>query len=187
MIEFAESDFVTLDAFSLGWRFTPDRVGTLSTDTLRRIRPLTAERATDFARVGRAQCDEAARFGLTFRSDDSPGAVRERLRALPPAAATEILISWDAQTVVATDWATFITHWDDFCYRHPTMSPFGRSMPVGHCATVTTKSFSSTLESGLYNERCAGRPALEAFDRTQPSCRSRAPCSAHSSRCRALG
>ena len=116
MIEFAPSDFVSLDAFSLGWRFAPNRVGDLPVDVLLRIRPLTVGRAAAFAAFARTQCEEAAEFGMTLRSDDAPGAVREQLRALPPAAVAEVLISWDARTALVTDWQTFIAHWDDFCY-----------------------------------------------------------------------
>jgi hypothetical protein len=116
MIEFAPADFASLDAFALGWRFTPDRAGDLSPATLARIRPLTVDRAASFAKVARDMCEEAAQFGVTFRSDDSPGTVREQLAALPAAPAVGVLISWNARTAAVTDWALFLTHWDDFCY-----------------------------------------------------------------------
>ena len=116
MIKLASSDFVSLDAFPLGWRFAPDRVGNVSPDALARIRPLTADRASDLAQVAQARCERVATFAMTFRSDDSPGAVRAQLQALPPAAATGILISWDTRTAAATDWELFVAHWDDFCY-----------------------------------------------------------------------
>lgn len=116
MIEFVTSDFIPLDRFSLGWRFAPDRVGDLAADVRGRIRPLTAARAAEFAHVARAQCEESAAFTATFRSDDSPRSVRDQLRALPPAASTPILISWDDRTMLVSDWETFVAHWDDFCY-----------------------------------------------------------------------
>lgn len=116
MIEFAASDFVSLAEFPLGWRFVPDRVADLTADILARIRPLTASRAAAVAPVARMQCEEAAAFGVTLRSDDAPGTVREQLRGLPPAASTQVLISWDARAALVTDWGVFIAHWDDFCY-----------------------------------------------------------------------
>jgi hypothetical protein len=116
MIELAPSDFVSLDTFPLGWRFAPERVGSISSTTLARIRALSADRAAAFAHGARERCEEAARFAVTFRSDESPGVVRAQLQALPPHPATGILISWDARTAVASDWEVFVAHWDDFCY-----------------------------------------------------------------------
>jgi hypothetical protein len=117
MIEFARSDFVSLELFELNWRFTPDDTGAFSPDLLARIRPLTSERAADFAAFARSQCEEANQFGQTFPSDGEADVVRERLRALPPRSSESVLVSWDAQTALVTDWAVFVTLWDDFCYR----------------------------------------------------------------------
>jgi hypothetical protein len=116
MIALASSDFVALDLFTLKWRFTPDRTGPLAPGLLARIRPLTTERAEDFAAFARSQCEKALPFGQTFRSDDAADIVRAQLRALSPAPSETVLVSWDAQTAVATDWEVFVALWDDFCY-----------------------------------------------------------------------
>ena len=68
------------------------------------------------ARLHADICRDGAEFSVTFRSDDPPGAVRQRLRELPPPPDEVVLVSWDAQTAVITDWDAFVTHWDDFCY-----------------------------------------------------------------------
>lgn len=52
----------------------------------------------------------------TFRTDDSPGLVSERLRAIPISPDAQVLVSWNATTALLTDWAFFRDHWDDFCY-----------------------------------------------------------------------
>ena len=53
---------------------------------------------------------------MTFRSDDAPSDVRERLRGLPPAPDERVLVLWDARTALVTEWAVFVESWDDFCY-----------------------------------------------------------------------
>ncbi|MDB4906255.1 MAG: hypothetical protein JWO05_1039 [Gemmatimonadetes bacterium] len=116
MIEFAPSDFDSLERFSRGWRFSAERIGDTSVDTIARIRPLTPERAADIAQIAVARRDENASFGTTFRSDDSPGLVREKLTALPIVGSIPVLVSWDRRTAVVTDWETFIVLWDDLCY-----------------------------------------------------------------------
>jgi hypothetical protein len=149
MAELGISDFISLDLFSLGWRFAPDRVGNLPPEILHRIRPLNPDRAAEFAQVAKEQCGEAATFGVTFRSDDSPGAVRAQLLALPPDATTEILASWDARTAVATDWETFVEHWDDFCYPSSddvTVWPLDRSWTLCY-RHFETFQFSSRLRA----------------------------------------
>jgi len=115
VIELLETDFVSLDDFPLRWRFERDRRG-VSTDDLSRVRPLSATAAATTDRRARDACDEGWASGLTFRSDDAPAVVLDRLRELPPAPTEAVLISWDARTAAMTDWGLFVAHWDDFCY-----------------------------------------------------------------------
>jgi hypothetical protein len=115
VIDLLETDFVSLDDFPLRWRFERDRRG-LSTDDLSRVRPLSAAAAATVDRCATDACDEGWTSRLTFRSDDAPSVVLDRLRELPPAATETVLISWDARTAAVTDWELFVAHWDDFCY-----------------------------------------------------------------------
>jgi hypothetical protein len=48
------------------------------------------------------------------RGDPAP--VRAWLTTLPVEPGASILLSWDVETAVATDWQTFLAYWDDFCY-----------------------------------------------------------------------
>ena len=116
MIELDEADHIPLDQFSLGWRFSDARYGNLPADALARIRAVGSQRAAALAPIARRQCEEEAAFNLTFRSDDRPAAVRDQLRGLPLAPSTRIIVSWDAEKAVVTDWEMFTTYWDDFCY-----------------------------------------------------------------------
>jgi hypothetical protein len=116
MIDFTVSDFVSFDAFPLAWRFATDRVGRLSPDLLARIRPLRTDRAAHIAAFAREKCEESREFRITFRSDDSPAAVRAQLSDLPPTPTDRIVVSWNTETAVVSDWELFVAQWDDFCY-----------------------------------------------------------------------
>jgi hypothetical protein len=42
--------------------------------------------------------------------------VNERIRALPIPPTASVLVVWNDETAVVTDWAFFAERWDDFCY-----------------------------------------------------------------------
>ena len=115
-IEIGDADTVPLEEFRLQWRFTDRHADRWSADTRRRVRPLSTRAAEALGSFAATSCRDGAEFSATFRSDDPPGAVRQRLRELPPPPDEVVLVSWDAQTAVVTDWDAFVTHWDDFCY-----------------------------------------------------------------------
>ena len=81
-----------------------------------RLKPLGDDAAARAAATAAARQAAARTPLVSFRSDDPPGAVRSDLRALPIDASTEIMLSWNASTALVTDWDTFVSHWDDFCY-----------------------------------------------------------------------
>ncbi|HTR78195.1 MAG TPA: hypothetical protein VMH39_08800, partial [Gemmatimonadaceae bacterium] len=53
---------------------------------------------------------------LTFRSNDDPVLVAGRLRELPPAPETPVVVSWNSTTAALTDWSLFTDRWDQFCH-----------------------------------------------------------------------
>ena len=108
--------FTSLDEFALRRRFVEPETGEIPRHFVGRIRPLTAVTAAAVAGEAEARCAESSDFTVTFRSDDSPGIVNERLRDLPLAPDTPIIVWWNASTAVLTDWEVFVGHWDDFCY-----------------------------------------------------------------------
>ena len=115
-VELGPTDFVPMAEFPLRWRFTDPRWAQLPPERLARIRPLRPARAAEFAAWARRQCAEGAPYAVTFRTDDAPERVAERLRGLPPRPATPVLVSWHDEVAVLTDWELFVAHWDDFCY-----------------------------------------------------------------------
>jgi hypothetical protein len=119
MFEFAPDDFAPLDEFPLLWRWTRPTHDVLPSEVLATIRPLRPATARALAPAASAQCLERGRSAaaLTFAADaDAPRSARRQLDALGIGAADAIVVSWDAETAVATAWATFVAHWDAFCY-----------------------------------------------------------------------
>ena len=111
------ASFATLDDFVLRRRFPDLRGADAPPESRPRLRPLTPAAASRIAGDAESRCAaSSASATTTFRTDDSPGIVKERLHALPIAATTEILVSWNGATAVLTDWGFFRDRWGDFCY-----------------------------------------------------------------------
>lgn len=108
--------FTSFDEFAFRRRFVEPETGEVPHHFVGRIKPLTAATAAALADEAAARCDESSAVTVTFRSDDSPGLVNERLRELPLAQDTPIIVWWNRSTAVMTDWGVFASHWDDFCY-----------------------------------------------------------------------
>lgn len=115
MITLTESDFVPLDGFSLAWRWTQESHASLPASSLARIRPLASARAAAIAPEATELCLGGDTATLRSAAGD-PERVRAWLAALPVESHASVLVSWDVDTAVATDWETFVAYWDDFCY-----------------------------------------------------------------------
>jgi hypothetical protein len=110
-----EPEFVPLDSFPLAWRWTEESHASLPADTLSRIRPLTNERAAAIAPEATELCVGGDTAIMRSAAGD-PEPIRAWLRKLPVEPDQTVLASWDVDTAVETDWQTFVTYWDDFCY-----------------------------------------------------------------------
>jgi hypothetical protein len=108
--------FASLDEFTLRRRFVEPRTGLVPTHFRERIRPLTSQAAAELAGEATSRAADAVDFTVTFRTDDSPGLVNDRVRDLPLAPDTAVVVWWNAATAVVTDWELFASYWDDFCY-----------------------------------------------------------------------
>jgi hypothetical protein len=109
-------EFASFEAFPLKRRFLDPATGALASHFAGRMKPFTAARARALATEATARCAEAGDFTVTFRTDDSPGLVTRRLRALPVPDESSVVIWWDRATAVMTEWGVFVGYWDDFCY-----------------------------------------------------------------------
>lgn len=115
MITLSESDFVSLDAFPFAWRWTQEGHASFPAATLARIRPLAPDRAGAIAPEATELCVGGDTATMRSAAGD-PERVRAWLATLPVKPETAILAFWDVETAVVTDWQTFVTYWDDFCY-----------------------------------------------------------------------
>lgn len=115
MTTLGESDFIPLDSFALAWRWTEESHATLPKASLARIRPLAPAKAAEIAPEATELCVGGDTAIMRAASGD-PEPVRAWLRKLPVESDVMVLASWDVDTAVETDWATFVTYWDDFCY-----------------------------------------------------------------------
>jgi len=115
MIVLDDADFTTMDAFPLRARFLAWHRGAELTDLAPRLRPLRSGAATALTRAAEARL-RTATPAVTFRSDDAPFIVSERLRELPIAEATPIVVWWSSESALATEWNVFRERWGDFCY-----------------------------------------------------------------------
>ncbi len=97
-------------------RFIGERDASPATEAIAKLRPLSGLAAAAIAEVACERHRVNCRDNLTFRSDDPPGIVGETLRGLPPSGDTPVIVSWDRDTALATNWGFFVARWDDFCY-----------------------------------------------------------------------
>ena len=117
MLELNPADFVSLESFSLRWRFWPSEVGVAADARRARLHALASDAAARahyfglemFEAMGDADCAE-------LRSLAEPALVEAWLGALPVSTLEAVIVSWDKATALRTDWQFFCRHWDDFCY-----------------------------------------------------------------------
>lgn len=110
-----DAGFTPLDEFPLRARFVARQTGTVPAELAHRMKPLTAMTAAALAPEAEARL-RAASSAVSFRSDDAPFIVSERLHELPIDHATPILAWWGTDAALVTDWGMFLERWGDFCY-----------------------------------------------------------------------
>jgi hypothetical protein len=115
-IEFHSDDFRPLAEFPLRWRWTEARGNVLPESDLARIRPLTTVRAAALAPHAAYLCDERRDLPKWMNADEDARNVEVQLRALHIDPRDRVVVSWDDETAVVTDWDLFCRYWDDFCY-----------------------------------------------------------------------
>lgn len=125
MFEAKQGDYVPLGGHAFGWRWTEkDRVD-IAPDALRRIKPLTPQKAEEAMAYSEAFQGEAYR--MRFREIDQydvdgrwepalDDKVRSWLHGALPREQERIFVSWTERMAVETDRDTFVQHWDTFCY-----------------------------------------------------------------------
>ena len=119
---FLDSDFVPMAAFGRAWRFTDPKFALLPPEVLARVRPLQPAVATilnSAAATLHVVTTAKASVTIDTRLPNTPSndtSVRDALTALEVPGATPVIVSWDGDDAVVTDWQIFVEYWDDFCY-----------------------------------------------------------------------
>jgi hypothetical protein len=119
MIELSDADVCPLGEFELAWRWTRAEQHLLEPGVLADIRPLTKQKALEFAddAVSRALPRQISEWDLTISAEwDDPDSVRARLRELFIPRNASVVVSWNRHVAVVTTWGTFFNNWDAFCY-----------------------------------------------------------------------
>jgi hypothetical protein len=126
MLKFTDSDFQSLDSFSLNWRWTDERWNILPEDILHQIKPFTQTKAKELWRIaGHYVLSDGPRVNLfecspwIDASVDAPNAeqkVRDWLIDQFSGRDQEIIVSWGQSQAVLTRWGVFSDYWDNFCY-----------------------------------------------------------------------
>jgi hypothetical protein len=117
MLELNRADFSPLETFPLNWRFWPSEAGVASAARRARLHPLCPGAAARALRHASSIRDEIADSEYTELRDLSEAALAEVwLGALPISPMQVVIVSWDHETAVQTDWQFFCRYWDDFCY-----------------------------------------------------------------------
>jgi hypothetical protein len=126
MLKIEDTDFQPPSTFSLNWRWTDSRWNELPESDLRQIKPLTKIKAKEFWRIlGHYVLSNGPRINIFECSEwvdatlDVPGAF-EKIRSWLLNHLSErdesVIVSWDKDTAVLTNWGIFCDYWDDFCY-----------------------------------------------------------------------
>lgn len=126
MLKIEDTDFQSLATFPLSWRWTDSKWNKLPENDLQRIKPLTPIKAKELWRIlGHYVSANGPKENIFECSPwieatiDIPNAfekVRDWLLGQFSDYEQSVIVSWDKDTAVLTDWGVFCNYWDDFCY-----------------------------------------------------------------------
>ena len=111
-----KNDFQPIESFSLIWRWTDEDHNVFPDEILQRIKPLKNDKAHEVNEYASNNFYEKKETTKTCRTSGDEQYVQNWLFSLPINSSDEIIISWDNETAVLTDWEVFSEYWDGFCY-----------------------------------------------------------------------
>lgn len=117
-MNFEESDFISIENFSLIWRWNQESHSILPKNILDSIKPTSKSCSKKIYSKG---LDLYSKIDQNIPSiidtaDKNQKKVKFILRDLIQNHNEKVFIVWDSETAVITTWNSFINYWDDFCY-----------------------------------------------------------------------
>ena len=125
MFTVRKSEYLSVDDYQFGWRWTSKDHANISVEDLNRIRPLSAREADGAWEYSKTL--QGKNYAVRFVEQDEfevdgratpelDDATREWLTGVLPPGNETVFISWGKNMAVETDLAIFLQYWDTFCY-----------------------------------------------------------------------
>ena len=123
-IKVEPNDYQSMENFHLKWRWTDATWNLLPQTDLAQIKPLKSAKARELHEYSLSLLGcwklNAELFSdisdIDDRNTDSPETVQTWLEQRGVEHTTPIVVSWDNETAVITNWGIFCNYWDEFCY-----------------------------------------------------------------------
>jgi len=115
MSKYDKSDIISLKDFELSWRWLDERWNILPQSSLDSIHPLNSNKACELRKESLLYFP-ALKNGQVFYCEGDEQLTRKWLNSLGLNNSMQIIVSWSENVCIVTTVATFIQHWDDFCY-----------------------------------------------------------------------
>lgn len=116
------TDYILMDSFPLKFRFTDEKYHKLSVVDLARIKPLRKEKSKEINEnfgkfITNCQLSSEMLQGIVSIGEVHESAdIAKWLKQRETSFEGEIIVSWDVDNCVVTDFQLFSDNWDDFCY-----------------------------------------------------------------------
>jgi hypothetical protein len=105
--------------FELAWRWTDPKYTVFPDSTVKKLIPLDNKVASDIDKKIRTFYDGPKlkrKLLYSWQRYDAENSCSSFLEGLEIIDETIIILSWDIDTALKTNWSVFRTYWDDFCY-----------------------------------------------------------------------
>jgi hypothetical protein len=126
MLKIEHTDIQPLADFPLSWRWTDPKWNRLPDSALQQISPLTQAKAKELWRISghfvlpngpKVDMFECSSWvDATVDTPDAFGKVRGWLLGRLSDREQRVIVSWDKDIAVVTNWGVFCDYWNDFCY-----------------------------------------------------------------------
>lgn len=125
MFNTSETDYLALETYRFGWRWTDIRRIVIPEDDLIRIKPLSIEKAKEAWEYAnrlqgssyRTRFKEVDTFEVDGRgTENSDAEVAHWLQKYLSSGSDTIYVSWTEQQAMTTDVRTFVLYWETFCF-----------------------------------------------------------------------